>query len=477
MNSIEARTDLRRAAAAGLIAAAALAMALGPAAAQPAETFAWRTLGTLPLNLYHRAAAFDEAGKVLVLYGGLDLDNAARANVDVVDLSDPGLDKAVLRPNVRPSGPIAALFGSSAVARSAGGRRQIVVTGGASAVGDPFDLIQVYDLTTETWVNVRPTGRFDRRVFHASAYDPGSDVVIVHGGSERCELFPPAGAATCEDPYATTQFLVFDPTTGNPTWENGPSGPRVYGHSMAWDPQGRRALLYGGTYDGIRGNDEVWQLEMAGGRDMAQWKRVDVAAGAAPDGRAFHAAAFDTTRRLMVVYGGATRTIYRTGEVVATQETWALDVSASPAAWRSLGAPAGDRIGAAMAFAPGHRSAVMYGGRGRLRAGRQTVASDVLALVGGVAPTPTRTPTPRPTATPLVPLDPQACTFVTGRVPSAAIADALANPRRVSGYGEPANPSIPPGPNNPPKQYLTLLNPGVPWHPLSNSLVYKAGCP
>jgi len=450
---------------------------LAAAFAQPSEAFAWRALGTLPLNLYHRAAAFDEAGKLLVLYGGLDIDNAARANIDIVDVADPSLDNAVRRSNVRPSGPVAALFGSAASVRSAGGRRQVLVTGGANTAGDPYDQVQVYDLAAGTWASVRPSGRFDRRVFHASAYDPNGDVLVVHGGSERCDLFPAAGQASCEDPHATTQYLVFNALTDAMAWENGPTGPRVYGHSMVWDPQGRRVLLYGGTYDGIRGSGEVWQLDLTAGRAMAAWTRVDVAPGLAPEGRALHAAAFDTTRRQMAVYGGATRTIYRTGEVVATQVTWALDVTTTPPTWRNLGAPVGDRIGAAMAFAPSHGAALMYGGRGRLRSDRQTVASDVQALIGGVPATPTTGPTPRPSATPLVPLIPQACAFVTGRVPSAAIADALANPRRISGFGEPANPSLPPGANNPPRLYLSLLNTGVPWHPLSNSLIYKVGCP
>ena len=229
------RAAVAVAALAALVAAAlsgAIARRPDAAGAQPAEAFAWRDLGTLPQNLYHRAAAFDAVGHALVLYGGLDVNDTARANIDVVDLADPDLGKAVMRPNLRPLGPVAQLWGAAAAARNIGGRREIVFTGGADAAGNPYDLVQIYDLAANTWTSNRPTGRFDRRVLHGAVFDPGGDQVIVHGGSERCELFPAAGPAICLDPYATTQFLVFDNQSGGLTWVNGPSGPRVYGHSM-----------------------------------------------------------------------------------------------------------------------------------------------------------------------------------------------------------------------------------------------------
>jgi len=91
--------------------------------------------------------------------------------------------------------------------------------------------------------------------------------------------------------------------------------------------------------------------------------------------------------------------------------------------------------------------------------------------------TPSPTPTaPPPTATPDRP-PANACAYILRRVPPAAISAALANPEHVYGWMEPANPALPPGPNNPPKTRLSIRNLGVPYHPLSNPLVFKVGCP
>jgi len=99
-------------------------------------------------------------------------------------------------------------------------------------------------------------------------------------------------------------------------------------------------------------------------------------------------------------------------------------------------------------------------------------------------PSATPTPTPADTATPLptsppppTPTDAGACTFILNRVPPAVIAQALANPASVRGWGELQNPSAPPSPFNRLRTSLSLQNIAAPYHPLGNTLVYKAGCP
>lgn len=81
---------------------------------------------------------------------------------------------------------------------------------------------------------------------------------------------------------------------------------------------------------------------------------------------------------------------------------------------------------------------------------------------------PTRTPDPGA---------PEACDFILSRVPRAVIDDALANPVTVAGWNQLANPSAPPSPYNQPRRMLSLRNIGVPFHPLFNPVIYKAGCP
>ncbi len=99
------------------------------------------------------------------------------------------------------------------------------------------------------------------------------------------------------------------------------------------------------------------------------------------------------------------------------------------------------------------------------------------------APLPTRTPSSPPTAIPTVPgqptpsLQPQVCDLIVGRVPAQVVSDALANPSRIQGYGQLQNPGVPEGPWNQRRTRLSLQNIGLPYHPLFNGLVFKAGCP
>lgn len=91
---------------------------------------------------------------------------------------------------------------------------------------------------------------------------------------------------------------------------------------------------------------------------------------------------------------------------------------------------------------------------------------------GAATPTPSPVPSPLPTA----PGGPRVCPQILGRVPPAVLADALAQPERVQGWGQPANPGRPPGPDNPPRSRLTLLDLGKPFGP-ANGLLWRAGCP
>jgi hypothetical protein len=72
----------------------------------------------------------------------------------------------------------------------------------------------------------------------------------------------------------------------------------------------------------------------------------------------------------------------------------------------------------------------------------------------------------------------QACPQLVGwrLVPESVIADALANPAHYGGWMQPNNPSLPTGPYNPPRVYLSIMAPGKPFHPLFNTVIWKAGC-
>lgn len=113
-----------------------------------------------------------------------------------------------------------------------------------------------------------------------------------------------------------------------------------------------------------------------------------------------------------------------------------------------------------------------------------TAAAPTVAQGAPLQATPTSTSVlPPPPATPtLVPPAPTpsavlVCPQIASRVPAAAINSALANPMRVSGYNRPVDAGKPIGPMNPPRIYLSIHAYSKPYHPLFNSVEFKAGCP
>lgn len=87
---------------------------------------------------------------------------------------------------------------------------------------------------------------------------------------------------------------------------------------------------------------------------------------------------------------------------------------------------------------------------------------------------PTPTPSAPPTAT--APPPDGVCPQARARIPAAVVADALANPERYLGWRRPRHAGLPPGPDNPPRTWLSLRDLGKPYGPF-NGAVWRAGCP
>lgn len=443
----------------------------------PPLVCAWDKLTPMATQgVYFAGSAIDTNTNKLYAYGGVDQAGDPSNVLSALDLSNADLSKAGFQA-LSPAGSRLQRYGSAGAFRPKGDDSAIYWLGGADENGDAMSEVQVFNVKAGTWRKETPTGA-TKRVFHAAAYDPLHDAIVVHGGSERCKVANILPEDQCEGDTLKTQFLVFDPQTGAMHWENGPQGGPVQalGLSMVYDSKKKRMLAYGGTNDGNLPMDRVWALDLSKPLDQAEWKTL-TAPGTQPQGRYFHSASYDANRDMMVIYGGVTQQAF-TNKENALDDTWALRLDVTPPAWTNLSSSVLDRVGSAMAWAPNHRRAVLYGGRSQYRAtGSQTVNRDYYTLACGAAPTPTATPRVTPPPTPGGPLTPKICAYIRSRVPSGVINDSVANAPNVRGFGEPCNPSIPPDPaNNPPKRYLGLLNPGVPWDALFNPLVYNCGC-
>lgn len=89
-----------------------------------------------------------------------------------------------------------------------------------------------------------------------------------------------------------------------------------------------------------------------------------------------------------------------------------------------------------------------------------------LRRAGTTAPTVTTTPQPTP----------EICSEIISRVPAAVIGNATANPGSITGWGQAKDPSKPVSTSNPLKTKLDLISLTQPYHPTSNTVVYKATC-
>jgi hypothetical protein len=155
------------------------------------------------------------------------------------------------------------------------------------------------------------------------------------------------------DPAAARQALgAVEPGAWSQPLVLGPP-PRRAAASLVWDPIDQQALLFGGTDpSGATYYNDLWT---AG--SLLTWSLTCLGPCAgSPSPRAYHAAAWDVTRRVMVIYGGADATA---NSPVQTQ-TWEW----SRTAWQQrtpLHTP-GPRAQATMAWDPVRGHVILFGG-------------------------------------------------------------------------------------------------------------------
>lgn len=144
----------------------------------------------------------------------------------------------------------------------------------------------------------RPTARVDGTV----AYDPPSNRIFLFGG---------------QDSAPRNDLWAFD--AGTRRWQQlNPAGeppPARFGHTLNYDPVGRRLILFGGQSGGFF--SDVWAYDIADNR----WSQLaDNAAG--PSRRYGHSGIYDAARRRIVISHGFT-------DRGRFDDTWAFDLAAN----------------------------------------------------------------------------------------------------------------------------------------------------
>jgi hypothetical protein len=440
----------------------------------------WKLIGSSTRNVMHTGSAMDTDANKLYIYGGMNESQQAQISVELADLSGAALS-ATHRPVA--AGGTLPLMGSAGAYRAKGATSDLSAVYFFGGTGDPgvgqaANDVQRYLTNAAKWERVTPANEptFTARLWAAAAYDAGHDVLWVVGGIGKCALGSVVDGKPCTARAIDTVYLTFDPATGDhPAWHALPGGAlALYGHSLVYDAAGKRLLAFGGTSDIKSGSSVLRALDLSDPDPAAATWSVLATTGTAPS-LYFHGASFDVDWRWMVTYGGVRSGYLQTNESANGQTNY-LDRNASPPNWsdlRPLGSP-GDRIGSAMAFDPLHGAGIVTLGRKKIAYSAGTPVPDVQRTTWGlecVAAAPTPVPT-IPTPSGQVP---KACPSLSNHVPPAVIANALANPTRIQGWGELCFPSQPPSPYNGPRTWLVLDRP-VTYHPLYNSVVFECGC-
>jgi len=140
---------------------------------------------------------------------------------------------------------------------------------------------------------------------------------------------------------------VWNGTWGQLATSSAPSA-RAY-HAMAYDSVRRKIVLFGGRDQALKG--DTWELDVASGT----WTNVTPPSGPNPSPRFHHAMAYDIENRVTVLFGGDTA-------MGASQsgETWIWDGSAWTQQFPAVGPTA--RYGHKMAFDTAFHRIVLFGG-------------------------------------------------------------------------------------------------------------------
>ncbi len=201
----------------------------------------------------------------------------------------------------------------------------------------------------------------DERTNPTAVYDSAEERMIIMGGAGCLAML-------CADTWALS-------LAGVPEWTQLAVGTPLLrsGHSMIYDQNDDRVILYGGDNGPI--TDDVWELQLDG---VSNWTEL-LPSGTSPGGRYEHAAIYDPVRDRMIVYGGDSDACDPgpgpiggapgIRSLVDCTHLWELDLSGPSVEWTELtpgGSHPGWRAGASAIYDAPRDRMILYSGHGFL---------------------------------------------------------------------------------------------------------------
>jgi N-acetylneuraminic acid mutarotase len=220
---------------------------------------------------------------------------------------------------------------------------QNLIMFGGETPGGPLNDTWAYDPTANTWTDLSPSGKLPYARFgHSMVYDPQAHRFIMFGGI-RLEG---VGEVCLGDTWA------YDPAANS--WTNlFPPGPpsRAF-QSIVYDPAAHRMIMFGGWIGGSNLND-TWAYDPIANT----WTELSPS-GKQPYARNAHAAVYEPSNGLVIIFGGVL-----SGSTTFLNDTWAYDPAANT--WTNL-TPSGtlptQRHDQAMVYDPSGDRMITFGG-------------------------------------------------------------------------------------------------------------------
>ncbi len=330
---------------------------------EPASAQKWNRYG--PGTRSQASSIYDPSTNQMIMFGG----QHAPTNVDFHDVwavkNVIGVSASTFKNlnwlSVTTAGtPPSVRFGHSA-AYNPTSNRMIIFGGGTGFPGPCANDLWVLTNPnsvggTPTWTKLSPTGTLPPvREGHASVYDPNTNTMIVFGGTD------------CSGNFYNDVWILSnaDGSVGTPKWtQSKPAGtaPAARSQSTAiYDSTNRVMTIFGGAGVAKAVFNDAWTLANVNGTPT--WKQL-TPTGAAPSPRSGHVAVYDSKSSRMVIQGGVA------GSTAVQSDTWILSGAngVGSAAWTQLN-PSGTvpyRASHTAIYDPVSGEMVIFGGTSQL---------------------------------------------------------------------------------------------------------------
>jgi len=203
-----------------------------------------------------------------------------------------------------------------------------------------------YDASVNLWINLQPANAPPYRAFSSAAFDSQSDRLVVYGGFTDMDRF----AITNETWSYDFKSNAWTNLTGSY------SPPAVYAHTMVYDSESDRIIMFGGHSLAGGFLNGTWSYDL----DSNTWtNRTPLLS---PPARYGASSVYDPVSDRVLIFGGMAANEYF--EPVSYDDMWEYDYDAN--SWSEINQLARPpaRLLAHMAIDPLTRIIVLHGGGG-----------------------------------------------------------------------------------------------------------------